>query len=108
MRLRVLARLLQIQRVLVRHGLDEFVREAHLLRPLRFAFYLSPATWFERSKGGSRGVRIREALEEAMAAMLGECVSWEERGEEEEERRASARERERQDCGAPRGDGAGL
>ena len=64
MRLRVLARLLQIQRVLVRHGLDEFVREAHLLRPLRFAFYLSPATWFERSKGGSRGVRIREALEE--------------------------------------------
>ncbi len=64
MRLRVLTRLLQIQRVLVRHGLDEFVRDAHLLRPLRFAFYLSPATWFERSKGGSRGVRIREALEE--------------------------------------------
>ena len=30
MKLRVLARLVQIQRVLVRHGLDEFVRETHL------------------------------------------------------------------------------
>ena len=30
MKLRVLARLIQIQRVLVRHGLDEFVREPHL------------------------------------------------------------------------------
>jgi ubiquinone biosynthesis protein len=64
MRLRVLGRLLQIQRVLVRHGLDEFILQAHLLRPLRYAFYLSPATWFERRKGGSRGERIRLALEE--------------------------------------------
>jgi len=64
MRLRVVARLLQIQRVLVRHGLDEMILAAHLFRPLRFAFYLSPATWFERRKGGSRGERIRLALEE--------------------------------------------
>jgi len=64
MRPRVLARLLQIQRVLVRHGLDGMILEAHLFRPLRFAFYLSPATWFERRKGGSRGERIRLALEE--------------------------------------------
>jgi len=64
MRLRVVARLLQIQRVLVRHGLDEIILAAHLFRPLRFAFYLSPATWFERRKGGSRGERIRLALEE--------------------------------------------
>ncbi|RPI16302.1 MAG: ubiquinone biosynthesis regulatory protein kinase UbiB [Lysobacterales bacterium] len=64
MRLRVLGRLLQIQRVLVRHGLDEFILQTHLLRPLRYAFYLSPATWFERRKGGSRGERIRLALEE--------------------------------------------
>jgi ubiquinone biosynthesis protein len=64
MRLRVLGRLLQIQRVLVRHGLDEIILAAHLFRPLRFAFYLSPATWFERRKGGSRGERIRLALEE--------------------------------------------
>jgi ubiquinone biosynthesis protein len=64
MRLRVIGRLLQIQRVLVRHGLDEMILAAHLFRPLRYAFYLSPATWFERSKGGTRGERIRLALEE--------------------------------------------
>jgi len=64
MRLRSIARLLQIQRVLVRHGLDEIILDTHLLRPLRFAFYLSPATWFERRKGGSRAERIRLALEE--------------------------------------------
>jgi len=64
MRLRVITRLLQIQRVLVRHGLDEIILATHLFRPLRYAFYLSPATWFERRKGGSRGERIRLALEE--------------------------------------------
>jgi ubiquinone biosynthesis protein len=64
MRFRVVTRLLQIQRVLVRHGLDEFILATHLFRPLRFAFYLSPATWFERKKGGPRGERIRLALEE--------------------------------------------
>src|SRR5574343_1621446 len=64
MRLRVAARLLQIQRVLVRHGLDEIILATHLFRPLRFAFYLSPATWFERRKGGPRAERIRLALEE--------------------------------------------
>jgi ubiquinone biosynthesis protein len=63
-KLRVVGRLLQIQRVLVRHGLDEFILATHLFRPLRFAFYLSPATWFERRRGGRRGERIRLALEE--------------------------------------------
>ena len=42
MKLRVLARLLEIQRVLLRHGLDDFVRATHLYRPLRFLFLLSP------------------------------------------------------------------
>jgi ubiquinone biosynthesis protein len=60
----VFARLLQIQRVLVRHGLDEYIEKMHLLRPLRFLFLLSPATWFERKRGGSRGERLRLALEE--------------------------------------------
>ena len=64
MRLRVLARLLQIQRVLVRHGLDNFVRATHLYRPFRFLFYLSPWTWFQRSVGTTRGERLRLALEE--------------------------------------------
>ena len=64
MRLRVVARLLQIQRALVRHGLDDFVVATHLYRPFRFAFYLSPWTWFQRSTGIGRGERLRLALEE--------------------------------------------
>jgi ubiquinone biosynthesis protein len=64
MRLRVLARLLQIQRALVRHGLDDFVRATHLYRPFRFLFYLSPWTWFQASIGIARGERLRLALEE--------------------------------------------
>jgi len=64
MRLRVLSRLFEIQRVLVRHGLDEIILATHLFRPVRFAFYLSPATWFQRERSGTRGERIRLALEE--------------------------------------------
>src|SRR5271155_2363640 len=64
MRPRVLARLLQIQRALVRHRLDGFVRATHLYRPLRFLFFLSPWTWFQRSLGVTRGERLRLALEE--------------------------------------------
>jgi len=63
-KLRVLARLVQIQRVLVRHGLDEFVRATHLYRPLRFLFLLSPWVWFERRKRASRAERLRLSLEE--------------------------------------------
>ncbi len=64
MKLRVLSRLLQIQRVLVKYGLDEIILATHLFRPLRFAFYLSPATWVHRDRAGSRGERLRLALEE--------------------------------------------
>jgi ubiquinone biosynthesis protein len=61
---RVLSRLLEIQRVLVRHRLDEIILATHLFRPLRFAFYLSPATWVRRDRAGTRGERLRLALEE--------------------------------------------
>jgi ubiquinone biosynthesis protein len=64
MRPRVLARLLQIQRALFRHRLHEFVRATHLYRPLRYLFYISPWTWFQRRIGGTRGERLRLALEE--------------------------------------------
>jgi ubiquinone biosynthesis protein len=76
-RLRVLARLLQIQRVLLKHGLDDFVRATHLYRPLRFFFYLSPGAWFERSRRGSRGERLRLALEELgpIFVKFGQAVS---------------------------------
>jgi ubiquinone biosynthesis protein len=62
--LRIAARLVEIQRVLVRHNLDDFVRATHLYRPLRFLFYLSPWTWFQRRRGAARGERLRLALEE--------------------------------------------
>jgi ubiquinone biosynthesis protein len=61
---RVLGRLLEIQRVLVRHGLDEFVRATHLYRPVRFLLLLSPWTWFQRSAGTTRAERLRLALQE--------------------------------------------
>ena len=64
MRLRVISRLLQIQRVLVRHRLDEIILATHLFRPVRFAFYLSPNTWFRRKASLSRGERLRLAMEE--------------------------------------------
>jgi ubiquinone biosynthesis protein len=57
-------RLLGIERTLVRHGLDDFVRATHLYRPLRLALLASPWTWFMRSRGGTRGERLRLALEE--------------------------------------------
>jgi ubiquinone biosynthesis protein len=62
--LRVARRLLEIQRVLVRHGLDEFIQAAHLYRPLRWLYFIQPSTWFERRRGGTRGERLRLALEE--------------------------------------------
>jgi len=64
MKLRVLSRLIEIQRVLVRHGLDEFVRATHLYRPLRFLFLLSPWTWAVRRGDAPRAERLRLALEE--------------------------------------------
>jgi ubiquinone biosynthesis protein len=61
--IRVAGRLLTIHRVLVRYGLDDFVRATHLYRPLRFVFYFSPWTWFRRRRG-SRAERLRLALED--------------------------------------------
>src|SRR5215469_13383448 len=77
MKLRVLARLVQIQRVLLRHGLDDFVRATHLYRPLRFLFYLSPGIWFERRRQATRGERLRLALEELgpIFVKFGQAVS---------------------------------
>jgi len=64
MRIRLLLRLLAIQRVLVRHGLDELIVSTHLFRPVRFLFYMSPWTWGQRRSTAPRAVRIREALQE--------------------------------------------
>ncbi len=56
-------RLLHINVVLVRHGLDEIILDIHLFRPLRFLLYVLPWNWV-RGSLPPRGVRIRRALEE--------------------------------------------
>ena len=60
-RARTLFRMLTIQRVLVKYSLDDIIKETHLLRPLRFLFYLAPR---RRDSSSPIGERIRLALEE--------------------------------------------
>ena len=55
-------RLLHINWVLVRNGLDEIVLATHLFRPVRFLGYLAPWHWYVRRT--PRAVRIRKALEQ--------------------------------------------
>ena len=56
-------RLLTIQRVLVKHGLDELVFTLHLFRSVRWLQRLLPWNWF-RKLDESMGVRLRLALED--------------------------------------------
>ena len=58
---KTLLRLVSIQRVLVKHGLDEVITATHFLRPLRFFFYLFPK---KSDRSEPLGKRIRLALEE--------------------------------------------
>ncbi len=73
-RKRTLLRLLSIQRVLVRHGLDEIITATHILRPLRFFFYLFPR---RSDRTAPLGERIRLALEELgpIFVKFGQAVS---------------------------------
>ena len=77
MKLRVIARLVQIQRVLLKHGLDDFVRATHLYRPVRMLRYLDPGTWLARMPRASRGERLRLALQELgpIFVKFGQAVS---------------------------------
>jgi len=56
-------RLIHINLVLLRHGLDEVILATHLFRPLRFLLYLAPWYWF-RGELPPYPVRIRETLED--------------------------------------------
>jgi ubiquinone biosynthesis protein len=56
-------RLVHINFVLVRHGLDEIILATHLFRPFRIFYYLAPWNWLPR-KRKPRAVRIRKALED--------------------------------------------
>ncbi|HYK25126.1 MAG TPA: ubiquinone biosynthesis regulatory protein kinase UbiB, partial [Steroidobacteraceae bacterium] len=77
MRVRVLARLFQIQRLLLKYGLDDFVRATHLYRPLRLLVLLSPGIWLARRTSASRATRLRLALTELgpIFVKFGQAVS---------------------------------
>ena len=60
-RRQTIMRMLGIQRVLVKYGLDDIIKKTHFLRPLRFLFYVLPR---RRDTSAPLGERIRLALEE--------------------------------------------
>jgi ubiquinone biosynthesis protein len=69
-------RLLHINRVLFKHGLDEVVLALHLFRHVQFVYYLAPWHWFRRQKE-PRGVRIPKAFDELgpFFVKLGQIIS---------------------------------
>ena len=69
-------RVFSIQRVLIKHGVDELFFTIPLLVPVRFLLYLLPWNWF-RKEQGPRGERIRLALEELgpIFVKLGQILS---------------------------------
>jgi len=56
-------RLFEINRILIRHNLDELIYAIPAFRPLRFIYHLSPWNWKKKQKD-PRPVRIRKALED--------------------------------------------
>jgi ubiquinone biosynthesis protein len=71
---RTLLRVLRIQRVLVKYGLDEVITATHLLRPLRFLYVFFPK---RRDSNAPLGERMRLALEELgpIFVKFGQAVS---------------------------------
>ena len=58
-----LFRILAIQRIMIRHGLDELLFTTPFLRSMRFLLYLLPWNWF-RTNQGPRAIRLRMVLEQ--------------------------------------------
>lgn len=61
--LRLLFRIIRINLVLFRHGLEEVLLAVPFFRPLRFILFLMPWHWFRKLET-SHGARIRRALED--------------------------------------------
>lgn len=58
-----LFRLLHINHILAKNGLDQVIVSLHLFTPFRFVVYLNPWNWFRRKKL-TRGEALRKTLEE--------------------------------------------
>ena len=63
LRIRQFFRLLHINFILAKHGLDNIILSLRLFAPLRFLIYFNPWNWF-RPKEYQRGLALRHALEE--------------------------------------------
>ena len=61
--IRLLFRILRINVILVRHGLEEVVLAVPFFRPIRFLLFLLPWHWFRKVEI-THGARIRRALED--------------------------------------------
>ncbi len=74
--LMLLFRLIKINFIFAKHGLEDIVLATRLFAPLRFFVYLNPWYWL-RNRRISRGVRLRHALEELgpIFVKLGQMLS---------------------------------
>ena len=60
----LLLRVFNIQRLLIKYGLDEILLNSPLFRSVRFLFYLLPWNWVRRPSLGGRGRRLRLLFQE--------------------------------------------
>ena len=58
-----LLRLIYINHILAKNGLDQVIVSLHLFAPIRFIVYLNPWNWFRKNQL-SRGAALRKSLEE--------------------------------------------
>ncbi len=70
-------RLLTIQRVFIKYGLDEYIFSTPLFKPFRIIFYMFPWNWFGLRRKGTRAERLRLMLEELgpIYVKLGQILS---------------------------------
>lgn len=57
-------RVIHINFVMAKYGLDRFVLAAPIFYPIRFLSYLNPWNWINKTRGRTRGECLRLALEE--------------------------------------------
>jgi ubiquinone biosynthesis protein len=70
-------RLLTIQRIFIKYGLDEYIFSTPLFKPFRIIFYMLPWNWFGLRRKGTRAERLRLMLEELgpIYVKLGQILS---------------------------------